>query len=217
MRNLTESEWLRLWPEADPAFVRGLVAAQAAVFPATGINTNLRHVHFLAQISHESGGGRIIRENMNYSADRLFEIFGEGHHSAKVSREEAQSLARRPQEIAERVYGLGNPKKSRELGNNQPGDGYRFRGQGLLQLTGRANFARIGKMIGVDLVNHPELATTPATALRIAATEFMILGCLPWADKDDLRQVTIKVNGGLNGLDDRAAWLKKCKRLLGMG
>jgi putative chitinase len=69
---------------------------------------------------------------MNYSAPRLLEIFGVNRHSAAVTAFEAEKLARKPEAIAERVYGLGNPRKARELGNTQPGDGFRFRGNGIL-------------------------------------------------------------------------------------
>jgi predicted chitinase len=77
---------------------------------------------------------------MSYNAPRLLEVFGAGRHSAGITPGEAQALARRPEAIAERVYGLGNPSKARELGNTQSGDGFRYRGGGLMQTTGRANY-----------------------------------------------------------------------------
>ena len=85
------------------------------------ITTPLRMAHFLAQALHETGGFRILRENMNYSAKRMLQIFGVGNHSAAVTAAEAATLANHPEAIADRVYGLGNPRKARELGNTNAG------------------------------------------------------------------------------------------------
>ena len=85
------------------------------LFEQHGINTPQRMAHFLAQAMQETGAFTVLRENMNYSAPRLFEIFGVGHHSAKITKAEALILEHHPETIAERVYGLGNPKKAKEL------------------------------------------------------------------------------------------------------
>jgi len=107
-----------------------------------GIDTALELQHFMAQIAHESGGFTVLWEDMRYSAPRIMEIFGVGKHSAKVTAAESRDLAGKPKDLAERVYGLGNPKKARELGNSAPGDGYRYRGFGPMQITGRADHER---------------------------------------------------------------------------
>src|SRR5262249_34680170 len=99
----------------------------------------------------ETGGFTVLRENMNYSAQRLIEIFGVNHHSAAVTAIEAERLAGHPDAIAERVYGLGNPRKARELGNTQPGGGFRYRGNGILQMTGRSAHQRMGAVCGITL------------------------------------------------------------------
>ena len=114
------------------------------------ITTPDRLAHFLAQVLHETGG--LVREweNMNYSAARLCEVFGEGKHSAGITEAEAHALAYDQPAIAERVYGLGNPRKAQELGNTRPDDGFRYRGGGLMQTTGRANYRRMGQRCGVD-------------------------------------------------------------------
>ena len=211
---LTQDILRRLWPRAPSSTVAAIARTAENVFASTGINTPLRQAHFLAQISHECGAGTIVRENMNYSARRLMEIFGVGRHSAKITEAEATALANHPQMIAERVYGLGNPSKARELGNTQPGDGWKYRGNGMLQLTGRASHRRIGQMVGQDLEAHPELLEDAATSFRVAAQEFVALNCLPAADADDVVMVTRRVNGGRNGLAERQVWLRRWKAAL---
>jgi len=131
------------------------------LFEEHDITTPLRMAHFLAQALHETGGFTVLRENMKYSAARLIQIFGVNHHSAAVTAAEADRIANQPESIAERVYGLGNPRKARELGNTQPGDGFRFRGNGVLQTTGRNNHRRMGEACGLDFEEKPELVTIP--------------------------------------------------------
>lgn len=206
----------KMWPKAPANTIDAIGKTADAVFAANGINTPLRAAHFMAQISHECSNGTIVRENMNYSAERMLQIFGVGKHSARVTPAEAQALAHKPQQIAERVYGLGNPSKARELGNTQPGDGYRFRGNGMLQLTGRGSHARIGGLTGFDIENHPEMLEDPAVSFKVAVVEFVKLNCLPVADADNVELVTRRVNGGTNGLAERKAALLKWKAALGV-
>jgi predicted chitinase len=208
---LTKPMLKKLWPHAPEAKIDAIVAVAPAVFGAFGITTALRVAHFMAQVSHENGAGTIVHENMNYSAPRLLQIFGVGRHSARITEAEAQMLAHQPQAIAERVYGLGNPKKARELGNTLPGDGWKFRGGGDLQLTGKAKFAWASRLAGVDLVANPDAIGDPRVSFRVAAAEFAALGCLPFADKDNCLMVTRRVNGGSNGLAERQQWLRKWK------
>lgn len=211
---LTADMLRRLWPDATEAKRAAVVAVAPDVFRQFGLNTPLRVAHYMAQVSHECGGGTIVRENMNYRAARIMTIFGVGRHSAAVTEGEAEQLAHNPRELAERVYGLGNPKKAKALGNINPGDGWRYRGGGDLQLTGRADYARYSKLVGIDLVANPDRIAEPAVAFRTAAAEFVALKCLPAADADDIELVTKRVNGGLNGLADRTVWLRKWKEVL---
>lgn len=208
---LTNPMLRTLWPRAPQAKIDAIVATAPTVFGQYELSTPLRVAHLMAQISHENGAGTIVRENMNYSAPRMMQIFGVGRHSAKVTEPEAAQLAHKPQLIAERVYGLGNPRKARELGNTQAGDGYRYRGNGDLQLTGRGSHQRIGGAISVDLENNPEQLQDPAISFRCAVAEFAALNCIPAADADDVGTVTRRVNGGTNGLAERAAWLQRWK------
>ncbi|PHR21295.1 MAG: peptidoglycan-binding protein [Sphingopyxis sp.] len=99
----------------------------------------------------------------------------------------------------------------RDLGNSEPGDGRRYKGRGLLQLTGRANYRALGKKIGMDLEGEPELAAEPATSLVIACEYWKDRKINRHCDRDDLIRVTKAVNGGLNGLEDRRRYLSKAK------
>src|SRR5262245_31949230 len=131
---LTRPMLQTLWPKASAAKIDAIVANAPGIFEKFEINTPLRVAHLMAQISAETGGGVIIRENMNYRPARLVEVFG--GKSAYVTPQQAAALAGNPKGIAERVYGVGCPAKAGPLGNTQEGDGWRFRGNGDLQLTG---------------------------------------------------------------------------------
>ena len=213
----------RLWPRAPHSKVAAIAAVAEHVFAEQGLDSPLLRAHCMAQISHENGAGTIGRESTNYSTPaRILEVFGVGHHSAAVRPEEAEQLVHKPEELAERVYGLGNPRKAKELGNTQAGDGFRFRGNGDLQMTGRDAHRRIGKMTGHDLEGDPEQLQDPATAFRVAVTEFVELGCLAPAAEDNAIDVRRLVNGGskkvpvskLNGLNECQVWLRKWKDAL---
>jgi putative chitinase len=103
----------------------------------------------------------------------------------------------------------------KDLGNTQPGDGRRYKGRGLIQLTGRANYAEYGETLGLDLLNNPEIACQPITSLRIACEYWKRRGLNKFADQDDIETITRRINGGLNGLNDRKAYLTKAKAVFG--
>jgi putative chitinase len=202
----------RIAPHARDNYLDAI--GRGALFAEHGVTTPLRMAHFLAQALHETGGFRVLREDMTYSAARLVEIFGVNRHSAKVTASEAARLAGDQEAIAERVYGLGNPRKARELGNTQPGDGFRYRGNGVLQTTGRGNHRRMGLACGVDLEGNPDLATAPEHALKPALSEWTENNLNAFADKNDIRTITLRINGGLTGLAEREAWFDKAWLLL---
>ena len=104
-----------------------------------------------------------------------------------------------------------------DLGNTQPGDGKRYKGRGLLQLTGRANYAAYGPSVGVDLVADPDRAAEPVMSLKIACEFWTRQKLNQYADADDVRTITRRINGGLNGLADRSVRLTKAKLVLGGG
>ncbi|WP_139975339.1 hypothetical protein [Ochrobactrum sp. CGA5] len=157
--------------------------------------------YVLATVRHETGGKmKPVRENMNYRAERILEVFG-AKHSAKVTKAEAQKLAGNPQALAERVYGLGNPKKAAELGNTQKGDGYKYRGGGYEQRTGRRNFRRVG------LESNPDKIVDPAEAAH-AVIKDMVEGNYTGAKLSDF--ITLQKSDFtnarrvINGLDSAA-------------
>ena len=177
-------------PNAKPNYVDGFTNAQDLLFQF-GINTPLRISHFLAQVLHETGGGMVLFENLNYTTPaRLLQIFGVGRHSAAIRPEEVNGLIGNPQALAERVYGLGNPRKAKELGNTRPGDGYRYRGGGALQTTGGANYKNMGDLSGVDFYNQPDLIVDPAQVLKPAIHEWDLGKLNTAADKNDIRTIT---------------------------
>jgi len=154
---------------------------------------------------------------MSYSASRITEIFGAGRHSAAVTAAEAEKLARNPQALAERVYGLGNPRKARELGNTRAGDGYFFRGNGLLQSTGGGLHKELTEVLGVDFYSQPALMTAPQHALKPACHFWKTRNINPLADANDIGAVTRKVNGGTTGLADRRDYFNKIWAIMKAG
>jgi putative chitinase len=209
----------KLCPAARPNYLAAFERGDA-LFQQHGVTTPKRIAHFLAQVLHESGGLRIEWESGNYSAERMVEIFGVGKHSASVTREEAARLERNPRAIFERVYGLGNPRKAQELGNTQPGDGYKYRGGGLMQTTGRFNYRLMGERCGVPFEANPALVVSAEHALKPALAEWTKGNCNAYADKDDILSISRIINLGNpqstrtpNGMADRRAWLAKVKPL----
>ncbi len=210
----------RLAPRAHPSYIAALEQGDALLL-AHGVTTTARLAHFLAQVLHETGGLEVQWENMSYSGQRLQQVFGAGRHSAGITPGEAQALARRPEAIAERVYGLGNPRKASALGNMQPGDGFRYRGGGLMQTTGRANYRRMGQKCGVDFESQPDLVLAPEHALKPALSEWTDARLNEFADCDDILSISRAINMGNprasrlpNGMSDRIAWYSKVRPLI---
>lgn len=168
-----------------------------------GITNNLRLAHFLAQCGHESGGFKAVSENLNYGAKGLRGIFG------KYFPTDAKALEyeRKPEKIANLVYGnrMGN-------GDESTGEGYKFRGRGYIQLTGKSNYANFAKFIGEDTVANPDLVATKYP-LASAAFFFQSNGlwaiCDKGADDATVTAVTKRVNGGTIGLPDRIKHFKE--------
>jgi putative chitinase len=173
------------------------------------IITPLRVTNLLAQFLGETGGGEILQESGNYTAKRIMQIFGVGHHSAAVTSAQASRLAHDGPALFERVYGLGNPRKAHELGNTQPGDGWKFRGIGILQSTGRGAAQRWGDRCQVDFVSDIMLMVDPRYALLPALYEWQANHLNVAADADDVRRIRKAINGGYNGYEDVVEWHRR--------
>jgi len=173
-----------------------------------GINTPLRLAHFLAQCGHESGGFRAVQENLNYSAKGLNGIFKK-YFPTEAS---AAAYARNPAKIAAKVYGgrMGN-------GAEATGEGYKFRGRGYIQLTGKDNYKAFGAAIGEDMTATPDKVATHYPLLS-AAWFFSKNGLHKLADGGAtdavVTQITKRVNGGTIGLPDRIKHFKEYYSLL---
>jgi putative chitinase len=176
-----------------------------AALAAWGINTPDRAAMFLAQCAHESGGFRRLVENLNYTAAQLLRTW-----PSRFTAEDAAAMALQPEKIAERAYG-GRMGNAAEGG----GDGWRFRGRGIIQLTGRENYRLAGQALGIDATGNPEQLAEPATAAQAAGWYWRTNGCNELADAGDYAGITRRINGGLNGWDDRVRWLAKVREALG--
>jgi putative chitinase len=188
-----------------PDAVIAMIPDTAAKF---GINTPLRLAHFLAQCGHESGGFRVTSENLNYSAKGLNGIFKKYFPTEAA----AAAYARNPQKIANKVYA-----NRMDNGSEASGDGYKFRGRGYIQLTGRANYTLFGKAIGEDIANNPDLVSGKY-ALLSAAWFWSKNGLNKLADGGAgdavVTSITKRVNGGTIGLADRIKHFKEYYHLL---
>jgi predicted chitinase len=176
-----------------------------SALPANGIDSFLRVAHFLAQVVHESGHMKHVEENLNYSAEGLHKVF----RSRFPTLDSARPFHRKPEKIGNKVYGgrMGN-------GPESSGDGFRYRGRGLIQLTGKNNYKAFAEWVGDDsVVTDPDLVATkyPVTSAVYYWVENNINR---HADVDNVNKVTIAINGGLNGLPDRIRLLNKAKELL---
>jgi putative chitinase len=203
MSGITSEQLQQLAPNAHTAYKQAFQAA-AAVFEGYGITTGLRLAHFMAQALHETGGRTILEESMNYRAERIVQVWPSRFKTVA----DAQPFAHNPEALANNVY-------ADRMGNNQPGDGWRFIGRGLLQITGRESYTLYGARLGIDLIASPELAMSAQWALPIALEEWKASNCNALADADNLRGVTRAINGGYIGLSSRADWLAKTKHIWG--
>ncbi len=200
--------------------VAAIVKGWAAAEQKAKLTTRNRASHFLAQIMTETGGLRILEESGAYKAARIMEIFGVGKHSAAITQAEAQRIAALPVAqrgpvLFNRVYGVGNPKKMREFNNTGPNDGWLYRGGGMMQATGKSNYAAMEKKTGLPLVAHPDLLHQPDSAFMAAYLEWIQDGrCNAAADRDDVVAVRKIINGGANGLAECRAFLAKAKKAL---
>lgn len=161
--------------------------------PLYGIKTEMRQAAFIAQCAHESQEFTRLSENLNYSSAGLLRTFRKYFNETT-----ALSYAGKPEMIGNLVY-------ANRMGNGGPetGEGYKYRGRGLIHVTGKESYRRVGERLNLDLIKYPELLEQPLSALRSA--------CVYWVDHDlngladigDIERITRIINGGYNGIEDR--------------
>jgi putative chitinase len=169
------------------------------------INTPVRQAMFLSQLAHESGNFKFVVENLNYSADALRRVFGKYFPTEALANE----YARQPERIANRVYAdrMGN-------GPESSGDGWKYRGRGLIQLTGKNNYASFSMQADNNALVEPDLVAQPELAVDSAGWFWTTNRLNQLADTGDVKAVTRRINGGFNGLADREAKYNKLMVLL---
>jgi putative chitinase len=175
-------------------------------FAKYDISTPQRQAAFIGQCMHESNNFRTLTENLNYSAKGLMATWPSRFPTEAFANE----YNRQPEKIANRVYGgrMGN-------GTEETGDGWRYRGRGLKQLTGKENYERCGSGLGVDLVSNPDWLLDPKYAALSAGWFWNKHNLNDLADAGDFETMTKRINGGLIGLDDRKAKIAKALSVLG--
>jgi len=174
------------------------------MFARYNINTTQRQAFFIGQCQHESNNFRTLEENLHYSADGLMRTWPSRFPSPDV----AQQFANNPEKIANKVY-------AGRMGNTEEGDGWKYHGRGVIQLTGRENYERCGTAISADLINQPQLLVEPHYAVLSAGWFWNKLGLNDLADAQEYGQMTRRINGGTLGLEDRIAKITKAKQVLG--
>jgi putative chitinase len=170
------------------------------------INTPKRQACFIGQCMHESGGFKQLKENLNYSAKGLMATWP----SRFPDMDTAEKFERNPSAIANKVY-------SGRMGNTEDGDGAKFIGRGLIQLTGKDNYKAFGEAIGEDLVSNPELVEEPRYAALSAGWFFNKRNLNALADVMDIETMSKRINGGNIGITDRIAKINKVLNLLTNG
>ena len=205
----------KLWVHGDQhvaGLLEGMASTADAAFDTYGIKAALTVAMIMGQFSEECGAGLEMVENMNYSAARLREVFP-SHFSASM----AANYAHNPRMVADIAYGG-------RMGNKPPpsDDGWNYRGRGLSQVTGRDGYQALqneltAKGVDIDIMSEPDLISDPAYAMWCGVSDFVLCGCLPFAENGDLLGTTRKLNGGTNGLADRKLWTARWKKELGVG
>lgn len=177
-----------------------------AALKRAGIINPVDIAMYIAQVGHESQGFTKVTESLNYSPERLLAIFGN-----RITAEQAAKLGRTDSQPADQPA-IANLVYAHRLGNNNENDGWTYRGRGLLQITGRYNYERCGKALGINLLTSPELLCQETYAALSSAWFYVDRGCLKYSG--ELRRITTIINGGENGLGDRFSRYKTALEVL---
>ena len=205
---VTLEQITRLAPSVRPGYGEAFAAGQQVLESFSIADSPLRVAHFIAQLMHESGALTKEYENLNYSARRLVQVWP--WRFKPHGPLDPEAYANNARKLANEVYGG-------RMGNTGPQDGYIYRGRGLLQLTGKGNYAvataRVRRCVpsGPDFTQAPDAVLTPDWCLAVAAGEWASRGCNQLADADDLEQITRRINGGTTGFLERQEWLRQAK------
>lgn len=200
---ITQQQLLQILPNSKS--VAGVfVPALNSAMNRFAIATPARISAFIAQCGHESAQLTQLIENLNYGAQALQSTWPTRFPAALAAQ-----AARKPEQIANIAYAsrMGN-------GPESSGDGFRYRGRGLFQVTGKSNYAACGEALGLDLINHPELLEQPEHAAMSAAWYWATHGLNTLADAGEFSKITQVINGGQNGADDRLALYNEAKTVL---
>jgi len=176
------------------------------ILPDYEINTLQREAAFIAQCAHESAGFTALQENLNYKAESLMRVWPRYFPTMEI----ANQYAHHPEQIANRAYAnrMGN-------GDEASGDGWKFRGRGLIQLTGRANYTAFGTTVNMTPDQVIEYVQTFDGAVQTACWFWNTNNLNQYADVNNIKTITQRINGGLNGLDDRIAKYNLAQQVLG--
>lgn len=198
-----------LWPSGDkliPGLRDGIATAAPTVFSKYGIDTDALIAIVFGQISLECGAGTEVVENLNYSAQRMTQVWPDRFPTIAA----ALPFAHNPRALANKVY---NGRMGNALNSN---DGFDFRGRGATQTTGREGYGALAKVVGLDLLANPDLVNDPKHFLECGVADFDLCKCLPWAQAGNIVQVTRHLNGGTTGLADRILWTHRWQATLGV-
>ena len=204
----------KLWPNGDqhvPGLAEGIVASAPDVFQKYAITTPLTVAMMFGQFSEENGAGLEMVENDNFTAEQLRSLWPSHFTGTMAAR-----YAHNPRMICDVAYGG-------RMGNAPPpsDDGYNYRGRGLSQVTGKEGYKNLQKELtkqgcDIDILSDPDLINSPTYTLLCGVADFVLCGCLPFAEKGDILNTTKRLNGGTIGLSAREQWTAKWKAALGV-
>jgi putative chitinase len=174
-------------------------------FERYSIDNTVRQSAFIGQCMHESANFKVLQENLNYSANGLKSVWGSRFPTDEI----ANKYARNPDMIANKVYA-----NRMSNGDEESGDGWKYRGRGLIQCTGKDLYKTLSDALNIDLINDPDLLTEMPYASMSAGWFWNKKGLNALADAKDYKEMTKRINGGFNGLDDRIAKINKTMEIL---